>query len=102
MQAFIEAKREEIAELCRTHHVRRLSLFGSAAREDFDSERSDVDFLVEFEKLPPEVYLDNKVDLHESFRRLFERKVDLLTWKSIVNPYLRSEVEKTHLDLYAA
>jgi predicted nucleotidyltransferase len=42
MQDFIIAKREEIAELCRKHHVRRLSVFGSAARDDFDPQRSDI------------------------------------------------------------
>ena len=48
MQDFIHAKREEIADLCRKHHVRRLSVFGSAARDDFDPDSSDVDVLVTF------------------------------------------------------
>lgn len=39
---------EKIAEFCRRHAVRRLSLFGSILREDFGAE-SDVDVLVEFE-----------------------------------------------------
>jgi predicted nucleotidyltransferase len=45
----IQLRREELRALCRRFHVRRLDLFGSAARGDFDPERSDVDFLVEFE-----------------------------------------------------
>ncbi len=48
MQPIITENREKIAELCQTHHVRRLSVFGSAVRDDFDPERSDVDLLVEF------------------------------------------------------
>jgi predicted nucleotidyltransferase len=42
--------REELRVLCRRFHVRRLDLFGSAARGDFDPERSDVDLLVEFDQ----------------------------------------------------
>ena len=50
MEQRIEQKREQLAELCRQHRVLRLTLFGSALREDFDPERSDLDFLVEFER----------------------------------------------------
>jgi len=41
--------REQIAGFCRQHHIRRLSLFGSALRSDFGPD-SDVDVLVEFAK----------------------------------------------------
>jgi len=39
---------DKIADFCRRHHIRRLSLFGSVLREDFGPE-SDLDVLVEFE-----------------------------------------------------
>jgi hypothetical protein len=42
--------REALQALCRRSHVRRLELFGSAARGDFDAGRSDVDFRVEFDR----------------------------------------------------
>jgi len=102
MQDFIRAHREEIAELCRKHHVRRLSIFGSAARDDFDAARSDVDIIVEFEDFPIEQYSDNKWELHDELARKLNRKVDLLTWKSLKNPVIRKEVESTHVMLYAA
>lgn len=44
----IRIPRDEIAALCRRHHISKLSLFGSVLREDFRPE-SDVDVLVEFE-----------------------------------------------------
>jgi predicted nucleotidyltransferase len=48
MQDFILTKREEIAVLCRQHHVRRLSVFGSAARDDFNPATSeDLPLLIE-------------------------------------------------------
>ena len=49
MIAEVGSRRMELADLCRRFGVRRLDLFGSAARGDFDPERSDLDFLVEFE-----------------------------------------------------
>ena len=49
----IALHREELPALCRRFHVRRLDLFGSAARGDFDPESSDIDFLVEFDRAAP-------------------------------------------------
>ena len=40
---------EKIAEFCRQRGIRKLSLFGSVVRDDFDPARSDVDVLAEFE-----------------------------------------------------
>ena len=48
MAARIAVDRAKLAELCRRHRIRRLSLFGSVLRDDFGP-ASDVDVLVEFE-----------------------------------------------------
>lgn len=40
--------KEKIADFCRHRHIRRLAVFGSALRSDFN-EASDIDILVEFE-----------------------------------------------------
>jgi len=52
----IQIDREKIAEFCRTHGIRRLSLFGSVLRNDFDPARSDVDVLANY--CPPHARLD--------------------------------------------
>ena len=44
----IKIEREKIAEFCRARGIRKLSLFGSVLRDDFDPQRSDVDVLAEF------------------------------------------------------
>ena len=44
----IELHKEQIASFCRERHIRRLSIFGSALRSDFQPD-SDIDMLVEFE-----------------------------------------------------
>jgi predicted nucleotidyltransferase len=102
MQSFIHDHREEIAALCRQHHVRRLAVFGSFVRGDFDPTRSDIDLLVEFEPLSPTVYAPNYFALLEALDRLFLRRVDLVTDSSIRNPYFREAVEKEQQTLYAA
>jgi predicted nucleotidyltransferase len=44
----IEARRDELAALCRKHHIKSLEIFGSAADGTFDCGHSDLDFLVQF------------------------------------------------------
>lgn len=58
MHPLIDSKRGEVVDLCRQFRVRRLDLFGSGARGDFDPASSDLDFLVEFEPIPPAAYAD--------------------------------------------
>jgi predicted nucleotidyltransferase len=102
MQDFITAKREEIAELCRTHHVKRLAVFGSAVRDDFDPASSDVDIILEFEDMPIEEYSDNKWALHDELVSKLNRKVDLLTWESVKNPYLLKAILRSNETIYGA
>lgn len=48
MSTRIRVDRDRLGEFCRSHHIRRLALFGSVLRDDFRAD-SDVDVLVEFE-----------------------------------------------------
>jgi predicted nucleotidyltransferase len=56
MYALLDQKRSEVADLCRRSGARRLDVFGSAVRADFDPQHSDLDFLVEFDDAPPAAY----------------------------------------------
>src|SRR5260370_24749963 len=47
----IEQRSAQVEALCRKHQVKRLDLFGSPKRGDFDPVTSDLDFFVEFESL---------------------------------------------------
>jgi predicted nucleotidyltransferase len=102
MIAEVASRRAELQDFCRRFGVRRLDLFSSAAREDFDPARSDLDFLYEFEAKPPGGYADAFFGLKESLERLFGRPVDLIAADSIRNPYFRESVEETRTQLYAA
>lgn len=97
----IESKQEDVARLCRQHRVRRLALFGSAAGPNFEPERSDLDFLVEFDSMPPAEYAEAYFSLWEGLKSLFGHEVDLVTEPSVTNPYFRKGIEQHRVDLYA-
>ena len=94
MSIQIDLPRTKIAEFCREHGIRRLSLFGSVLREDFAPRKafapaSDVDVLVEFQ--PGERvglrFFRMEIELSE----LLGRKVDLNT-PGFLSPAFRDEV----------
>jgi len=92
--------RESITNVCRQFRVERLYLFGSAANGDFDSERSDLDFLVTLEEQPPGEYADNYLGLAQALEKVFGRPADVVTERSIRNPYFRESVFAVRQLLY--
>ncbi|HEX4797353.1 MAG TPA: nucleotidyltransferase domain-containing protein [Humisphaera sp.] len=98
----IEQHREQLLALCRTYDVRRLDLFGSAVRADFNPEDSDLDFVVEFNNFTIHNAADRYFDLLFDLEALFGRKIDLIIESSIRNPYLRKSIEADRVNLYAA
>lgn len=102
MHSLIQDRLPELAKVCPQRCVRRLALFGSAAREDFDPSASDLDFIVEFESLSPAEHAANYFGLQEDLERLFGRAVDLVELAPIRNPYFLKLVQETQVPLYAA
>ena len=98
----IALHREDLQALCRRFHVRRLDLFGSAARGDFDPERSDLDFLVEFDRSAPQNPFDGYFGLKEALEELFGRPVDLVEAGAVRNPYLKASIEQSRENVYTA
>lgn len=89
--------------LCRQYAVRRLKLFGSAAAEGFDPERSDLDFLVEFDEPPPGMRLGTQFfGLMEGLQDVFQRPIDLLEESAIENSRLLRNARAGAATLYAA
>jgi len=80
---------EKIGEFCRKNHIRKLSLFGSALREDFRFD-SDVDVLVEFEP-GTRVGMIRLAGLEIELGEILGRKVDLNT-PGFLSKYYRSKV----------
>ena len=87
--------------LCQRVGAQRLNAFGSAVRADFDSAASDLDFIVEFEPLAPIRYAEAYFTLKSELEDLFGRRVDLLTERSLENPFLRRRVDAERRRVYA-
>jgi len=99
----IALHRAEMEALCRRFHVRRLDLFGSAARGDFDPQHSDLDFLVEFDQREPDALsLKTYLGLKESLEALFGRGVDLVEPGAVRNPYLKASIDQSREALFEA
>lgn len=94
MIALLEQNRQKIQQLCEKHHVRKLSVFGSAAREHDFHEDSDVDFAVEFAKEEISDYLDTYLTMAEGLEAILGRKVDMTTndVSKLRNPYIRQSI----------
>ena len=102
MKKLIEQHRDEIAALCRQYGVRRLELFGSAARGDFDEQASDLDFMVEFISDDWKGAADRWFGLQEGLEALFDCKIDLVSIKAAKNPYFLQVANRHKVQLYAA
>jgi predicted nucleotidyltransferase len=101
MAPLIDDNLEEIGRLCRLHGVRKLEVFGSILRGDFDPQRSDVDVVVEFDP-PVANSFANFLDLKEALERLLGRPVDLVELHAVRNRRLRHYIEQSKSPVYAA
>lgn len=100
MHSLIDNNREAIIALCRRHGVRKMEIFGSVLREDFDAGTSDVDVLVEFEPGTTDSF-SNFLDLKDALEALLGRPVDLLEPHAIRNRRLRHHIEQSSVPVYA-
>jgi predicted nucleotidyltransferase len=97
MSSRVPVDRQQIAEFCRRHHIRKLSLFGSVLRDDFRPD-SDIDVLVTFE--PGQVVGLRIVDIEDELAQLLGRRVDLVSEKYL-NHRIRDRVLTTAEVQYA-
>ncbi|HLA93140.1 MAG TPA: nucleotidyltransferase domain-containing protein [Actinomycetota bacterium] len=92
---------ERLAAICRSRRVRRLVLFGSAARGEAGPS-SDTDLLIAFEPMSPRERADALFGLQEDLEALLGRSVELLEEEAVTNPFLRRSIEQAHVVLYEA
>ncbi|MEJ5296664.1 MAG: nucleotidyltransferase domain-containing protein [Armatimonadota bacterium] len=93
----VHLDRSAIAEFCRRHHIRSLSVFGSALHGDLQPD-SDVDILVEFE--PEHVPgLFGMARLERELSLLLGRKADLRTPEDL-SRYFRKDVLEEAVTYY--
>lgn len=103
MTGLIEEHLDAIRDLCREFGVTSLELFGSAATGEFDPERSDVDFIVDY---PPDYefgpWLTRHFDFQERLADVLGRPVDLVMASAMRNPRFIESVNESRRLLYAA
>jgi uncharacterized protein len=71
----IEARRTALEYLSQRYGVARLALFGSALRDDFEPNTSDLDLVVEFSSMSPSEHATAYFGLLEDLENLFPRRV---------------------------
>lgn len=98
----LEEKRKSIADVCARRGVARLEAFGSALREDFSTDTSDLDLLVEFQPMEPYARVEAYFGLLDDLRDMFGRKIDLVMADAVKNRYLAQDIQRTKQPLYAS
>jgi predicted nucleotidyltransferase len=98
----IEQHLPHLEALCRKFSVRKLELFGSAARGDFDPAQSDLDFFVEFEDVGWKGSSRLYFGLLHRLVDLTGRHVDLVERKAVHNHYFFDVADRHRMLVYAA
>lgn len=89
----IDQNKDRIIELCKKYNVKELYFFGSLLTSKFN-ESSDVDMLVQFNKIDLLKYFDNYMDLKEALEHVLQRPIDLVENQAIKNPIFRKVVDR--------
>ena len=92
---------DSIRAACARRRVSFLELVGSAARDDFDPSRSDIDVLVDFPDDAPDLF-NAYMGLREDLAQILGRPVDVITLRGIRNSLLLESLRRDAVRLYAA
>jgi len=92
---------ENLRALCIRYDVKSLYAFGSICTDKFN-EKSDIDLLISLKALDYGEYADTYFELAEKFESIFKRSVDLVTDKSLKNPYFIESINHTKTPIYEA
>ncbi len=101
MHSLLANNLDKISALCKSHNVRTLFAFGSICTGSFN-DNSDVDLLVSFNPMDYGDYADTYFILADKFESVFQRPVDLITDKSLSNPYFIDSINRTKKLIYGA
>jgi predicted nucleotidyltransferase len=107
MVPLIKDNIKSITDACNKHHVKTLYLFGSAVRMGDFNDKSDIDFLVEFDysgDINNDVFIEKKVEnidlLKSKLENITRREVDLVQEKNIRNKFLKYFINKEKKLIY--
>ena len=95
----IERNIDTLISHCKQHKVKELYIFGSILTSKFN-DRSDIDFLVQFDNVDILEYADNYFDFKERLEKLLGREIDLLENQAIRNPIFRKILDRDKKIVY--
>ncbi|MDG5800774.1 nucleotidyltransferase domain-containing protein [Marinilabiliaceae bacterium ANBcel2] len=102
MNTILDNKKNDLIHLCQQLKIKRLYAFGSVVSGNFKDD-SDIDFLISFsDNLSHEEYADNYFSLHYKLRELFNREIDIVTERTLSNPYFIESINETKSLIYEA
>ncbi|WP_075602361.1 nucleotidyltransferase family protein [Saccharicrinis aurantiacus] len=102
MQAILVEHITDLKKLCKTFKIKRLHAFGSVVEGNFTQD-SDIDLLIAFsDELSIEEYADNYFALHYKLKDLLKREIDLVTERTLSNPYFIESINETKELIYEA
>jgi uncharacterized protein len=96
---FLSQHIDQIIRLCELNKVSSLYAFGSVLTDKFRDD-SDIDLVVEIDDIDPISYSDKYFDLKFQLEKILERQIDLLEQKAIRNRFLKSEIDRTKIQIY--
>lgn len=100
MNQILENNLERIKTLCKDFNVNQLFAFGSVCTSEF-KESSDIDLLISLDTNDLGEYADNYFAIANKLEQILNRPVDLVTDKSLSNPYFIESINKTKTLIYA-
>ena len=100
LHPFLNEKLPEIKKMFKEHHVKSAYAFGSVVTENFN-EKSDVDLIVNIdENLEPAERGEMMWNLWDKLEDALKRKVDIVSEKSLRNPFFIEELNEKKVFLY--
>jgi hypothetical protein len=89
-----------LQNLCQQNKVKSLYVFGSVLTDKFN-EKSDIDLIVDIDTNDPFEYADNYFNLKFALQEILNRRIDLLENKSLKNPIIRENIDRSKHLIYA-
>lgn len=94
----LEDIKNSIIDVIEKYPVDRVSIFGSYANGTFN-EDSDIDILINF---TAPIGMFKFLELKEVLEVKLNKKVDLMTYKSLENSFIKDEVLEGAIEIYEA
>ncbi len=90
---------DQIKKPCELNKVISLFAFGSVTTDKFSPD-SDIDLVVEIDDNDPVSYTDKYFNIKFQLEEILKRQIDLLEQKAIRNRFLKSEIDRTKVQIY--